>query len=283
MVMVFDKENDIKSQLKQLTKDELIDKVIEIQKQKQIEQNFLLNISHDLRSPLNVVLSAIQCYCNKDNNDCISIIKRNCFKMLKLINNLIDTTKLNKKYYKLNLENVDIINLIEGNIELIDKYAKVKGISLVFDTNIEECVMAIDTYAVDRIMTNLLSNAIKFSPKGGIIYINTLKNDNLMSISIKDQGIGIPKEEQKYIFNRFMQSSKNKNTEQDGSGIGLELVKCLTEAHDGTISLISEENRGSEFIIKFPIKNVENKLKKNNEITNSKVEKLEIEFSDIYL
>lgn len=283
MVTVFDKENDIKSQLKQLTKDELIDKVIEIQKQRQIEENFLLNISHDLRSPLNVVLSAIQCYCDKDTNDCISIIKRNCFKMLKLINNLIDTTKLNKKYYKLNLENVDIINVIEGNIELIDKYAKVKGISLVFDTNIEECVMAIDTYAMDRIMTNLLSNAIKFSPKGGIIYINTLKNDNLISISIKDQGIGIPKEEQKYIFNRFIQSNKNKDSDQDGSGIGLELVKCLTEAHDGTVGLISEENKGSEFIIKLPIKNVNNKLKKKNEITNSKVEKLEIEFSDIYL
>lgn len=283
MVTVFNDENNIKKELSKLSKDELINKVIEIQKQKQMEENFLLNISHDLRSPLNVVLSAIQCYCSKEKSDCINIIKRNCFKMLKLINNLIDTTKLNKKYYNLNLENIDIINLIEGNVELIDKYAKIKDISLVFDTNIEECIMAIDAYAMDRIITNLLSNAIKFSPKNSVIYINVLKNNNTITISMKDQGIGIPKEEQKYIFNRFVQSSKNKNSEQDGSGIGLELVKCLTEAHDGTIELISEENKGSEFIIKLPIKKVENKLDKKNQITNSKVDVLEIEFSDIYL
>ena len=276
-------DNNIKMNLKKLSKEELINKVIEIQKEKQIEEDFLLNISHDLRSPLNVILSAIQCYCSKDKNDCISIIKRNCFKMLKLINNLIDTTKLNKKYYNLSLENIDIINLIEGNVELIDKYAKIKGISLVFDTNIEECEMAIDAYAMDRIITNLLSNAIKFSPRGENIYINTLKNNDILTISIKDHGIGIPKDEQKSIFNRFVQSSKNKISELGGSGIGLELVKCLTEAHGGTINLISEENKGSEFIIKMPIKKVENKLMKENEIANSKVDVLEIEFSDIYL
>ena len=101
-------------------------------------------------------------------NQCIEhmeIIKRNGYKILKLINNLIDTTKLEKKHYNIKRENLDIINLIEWNVSSIDKYAKQKNIALVFDTNVEECVMAIDPEAIDRIIMNLISNAIKFSPR----------------------------------------------------------------------------------------------------------------------
>ncbi len=275
---------DSKKKLKliDMSKEELINKILELEEEKRNEEKFLLNITHDLRTPLNVILSAIQCYYGQSENNNISIIKRNCYKMLKLINNLIDTTKLSNNYYNLNLENVDIINLIEGNIELIDKYAKNKKVSLVFDTNVEECIMAVDTYCIDRIITNLLSNAIKFSKDNSTIYVNTLRNRDIITISIKDKGIGIPKSEQKNIFNRYIQSSKTKSNEYEGSGIGLELVKNLTKAHGGTIGLISEENKGSEFIIKLPIRKVKENIH-NKEISNRKVETFEIEFSDIYL
>ena len=143
----------------------------------------------------------------------MEVIKRNGYKILKLINNLIDTTKLEKKHYNIKRENLDIINLIEWNISSIDKYAKQKNISLVFDTNVEECIMAIDPEAIDRIIMNLISNAIKFSPSGSSIYINTWKSINQIIISIRDEGIGIPKDEQSTIFNRFIQSSKNKKYE----------------------------------------------------------------------
>lgn len=143
--------------------------------------------------------------------------------------------------------------------------------------------MAIDSYCIDRIITNLLSNAIKFSHNGGTVYINTFKNNDTIIISIKDQGIGIPESEQKNIFNRYSQSSKNKSNEYEGSGIGLELVKSLTEAHGGTISFISKENKGSEFNIKLPIKIVQDSINEGKEISNKKVEILEMEFSDIYL
>ncbi|AGF53862.1 signal transduction histidine kinase [Clostridium saccharoperbutylacetonicum] len=282
-----------KRELLKLSKDELVNMVINLSESKKAQEDFILNISHDLRSPLNIILSILQCYKDecldvnkvKQNKEHIDIIKRNAYKILKLINNLIDTTKLEKQHYNLKKENLDIINLIEWNISAIDKYAKQKDISLVFDTNVEECVMAIDPEAIDRIIMNLISNAIKFSPQGKSIYINAWKSIHQLTISIKDEGIGISKEEQKTIFNRFVQSSRNKNNENFGSGIGLDLVRYLTKAHNGTIELKSEENKGSEFIVKLPMELLkEDEFGKNKYLNvKNKVELFELEFSDIYL
>lgn len=279
-----DMVNSDTKELYKLNKDELIKEILKLKEEKQIQEDFLLNISHDLRSPLNVILSAIQCYGDIKCSDHFNIIKRNCYKMLKLVNNLIDTTKLCKKYYSLNLINIDIISLIEGDIELIDKYAKQKNISLVFDTNVEEYIVAIDPEAIDRVITNLLSNSIKFSPDNSEICVNVWSGEDEIVISIKDQGIGIPLNDQKNIFNRFIQSTKNKNSEYQGSGIGLDLVRYLTEAHNGTVRLISEENKGCEFILELPKRKVEESKSNAKEIrSRKKVDLLEIEFSDIYL
>lgn len=280
-------------ELTKLSKEELINKIIKLSKFKKSQEDFILNISHDLRSPLNIILSLLQCYKDEYKDiekhvQCqqhIDSIKRNGYKILKLVNNLIDAERLEKRYYNIKREELDIINLIEWNIASIDKYAKQKDISLVFDTNVEECIMSIDSEAIDRIIMNLISNAIKFSPNGSNIYINTWKSINQLIISVKDEGIGIPKEEQSTIFNRFIQSSKNEKHENSGSGIGLDLVKYLTEAHNGTVELKSEENCGCEFIIKLPIlRGSDSELAKNKLLnTRNKVDLLEVEFSDIYL
>lgn len=279
-------------ELSKLSKEELIEKILLLEKSKECQEDFILNISHDLRSPLNVILSILQFYKSdfiEENNNKLyghlDLIKRNGYKILKLIDNLIDTTKLEKNHYNIEKQNVDIINLIEWNISSIDKYAKQKNISLVFDTNVEECIMAVDPEAVDRIIMNLISNSIKFSPHNSSIYVNAWKNNSEIMISIKDEGIGIPKDEQRQIFNRFVKSTKNNKSEYCGSGIGLDLVRYLTEAHDGIINLISEENKGCEFTIKLPIiKLSESENKKNGCLsTRNKVELLEVEFSDIYL
>lgn len=282
-----------REELNELSKEELINKLVKLSEFKRAQEDFILNISHDLRSPLNIILSILQCYKDdyndiKKGNKClehIDVIKRNSYKILKLINNLIDTTKLEQKHYKIRKENLDIINLIEWDISSIDKYAKQKDISLVFDTNVEDCIMAVDPEAVDRIITNLISNAIKFSPKGSSVYINTWKSINQLTISVRDEGIGIPKKEQKAIFNRFVQSSKNRKDENSGSGIGLDLVRYLTKAHKGSIELKSKEDHGSEFIIKLPIEVLSDSESNKNKCLNtrSKVEFLEVEFSDIYL
>ena len=279
---------------KNLTKEKMLELHNEkLEERLKLQEMLLLNISHDLRNPINVILSIIQCMECKFNNELNErdakekeyayLIKRNSYKMIKLIDNLIDTTKLEGNYYKLNKCNVDIISLVEGTVTSIDGYAQQKDIQLVFDTNVEECILAVDPQDIDRIVMNLLSNAIKFSPKGSHILIDILSRDQSVKISVTDEGPGIPIEEQKLIFNRFVQATSNKKDEYSGSGIGLDLVSYLIKAHEGTIDLISNEGKGSRFTVTLPKYKLDKENKDCEFIKKDKVQQLEIEFSDIYL
>lgn len=267
----------------------ITEEIEDLQKKIKFQEDFLLNISHDLRSPLNVILSVLQCMKYVDNDatdkrdEYLSIIKRNSLKMVKLINNLIDTTKIEREYFTLKKQNLDIVSFIEGAIVSIDKYAEQKNIQLLFDSNKEKYIVAFDPEAMDRIILNLLSNAIKFSNPNSNVWIHIYVDKEYVNISVKDNGPGIAKEDQKYVFNRFIQSSSSKNSEQSGSGIGLDLVRYLVKLHDGNIQLKSTEGNGSEFIVKLPKKidkNIENETRL---LSNRRIEQLEIEFSDIYL
>lgn len=282
------KKEEIEQKLEAMSKKEVIKKYLELYEDKEAQEDFILNISHDLRSPLSVILGILQCYKN-DYSDSVKVqehmdsVKRNCYKILKLINNIIDSTKLQQKHFKINRQNIDIINLIEWNVSAIDKYAKMKNISLVFDTNVEECIAAVDISAFDRIIMNLISNAIKFSKENSCVFINIWKDEKNVTISVRDQGVGIPKNEQKAIFNRFIQSTKNNKSEYSGSGIGLDLVANLVKAHEGSIELESIEGVGSEFKVKIPIIKLEDGCEIDiSKDLNSRVDIFEVEFSDIY-
>ncbi|MGL5085506.1 MAG: sensor histidine kinase [Clostridium sp.] len=255
------------------------------------QEAFLLNITHDLRAHLNIILSVMQCIdygnakiADEKAKEYLIMVKRNSLKMLKLINNLIDANRFENNYYELNKDNIDIVSMIEGTISCIDKYAVQKNISLIFDTNEEECIMAVDPQVIDRIIMNLISNAIKFSPRDKNIYINlNINRDNEeVKISVKDEGPGISEDDKSKIFNRFYQVTKQKDSEQAGSGIGLDLVNYLTKSHGGTVIINSECGNGSEFVVTLPISIIDEK-KLNMQNDSSKIEMLEIEFSDIYL
>lgn len=272
-----------------LTNDELMMVITELLNKSSRQENFLSNISHDLRGHLNVILSIMQCidYGSVSINDkkvleYMKMVRRNSLKMLKLINNLIDTTKLENNYYILNMKNIDVISMIESTINCIDKYAKQKDIQLTFDTNEEQCIMAVDPEVLDRIIMNLLSNAIKFSYSNSDIYIDINVSEDSISISIKDEGPGISKENQEKIFSRFYQISNNNNRESSGSGIGLDLVNYLVKSMSGKIILKSEENKGCEFIVTIPITFVEEREDYCIRGDESKIQMLEIEFSDLY-
>ena len=221
------------------------------------KENFTLNITHDMRSHLNVIISALQFIEHNDWNigdekRYMNIIKRNSYKILKLINNLIDTSRLENNYYKLEKRNMDIVSMIEGTVECIERYSLEKNIQLIFDTNKEECIVSADPEAIDRIVMNLLSNAIKFSPMDSEIFVYLNIDSENINISVKDKGKGISKEEQDKIFNRFYQCSNRSAKEYIGSGIGLDLTNYLVKAHGGNISINSRENEGAEFIVTIP-------------------------------
>ncbi|MEQ8196768.1 MAG: HAMP domain-containing sensor histidine kinase [Clostridiaceae bacterium] len=256
-----------------------------------IREDFILNIAHDLRTHLNVILSILQLLnikkevlnINDENwKEYSKTIKKSCYKMLKLINNLIDVTKLENNYFVCNKENLDIVSLVENIVTSVNKYASEKNISLIFDTDKEECCMAADPEVIDRIVMNLLSNAIKFSPNNSEILVTMTVNENDVSIEFKDQGPGIPDNEMKLIFNRFHKVVKNVTSEYEGNGIGLNLVYNLVKTHQGSISVYNNEDKGCSFVVKLP-RSICKEGKINRKVkSNTKVEVLEIEFSDIY-
>jgi signal transduction histidine kinase len=268
-----------------------INEILEIDKKK---TEFLANISHELRTPLNVIFGSVQLmelylsdnvYANSKGKFIknIAITKQNCYRLLRLVNNIIDTSKIDAKAFGLHLKNCNIVSVVEEITLSVSDYTESKGINLVFDTDKEEIVMACDDEKIERILLNLLSNAIKFTPKGGEISVNIHYNDNSLCIKVEDNGIGIPEDKQSQIFQRFCQIDELLTRQHEGSGIGLSLVKSLVEMHGGTIEFESKIGIGTSFIINLPYKKVEDEKEQYNTYAKqTHIEKINVEFSDIY-
>jgi two-component system CheB/CheR fusion protein len=214
----------------------------------------------------------------------MDIMKQNCFRQLRLINNLIDITKIDSGFFEVNMRNYDIVNIVENITLSVSEYIKAKSINLIFDTDVEEKVIACDPDNIERIMLNLLSNAVKFTGEGGDITVTMFDVGENVRICVRDSGIGIPQGQLEAIFERFRQVDKSLARAQEGSGIGLSLVKSLVELHGGSINVSSEYGKGSEFIIQLPVRTVAESETIVIEDTkqNNNVEKIHLEFSDIY-
>jgi signal transduction histidine kinase len=183
----------------------------------------------------------------------------------------------------LNLSNVDIVEVIRSIIHSISAYVTSKELSIIFETNVEEKIIACDPYKIERIMLNLISNAIKFCNLNDEIFVTILSKDDTVEIIVRDTGSGIDKQHLDKIFKRFYQENKSLSRNAEGSGIGLSLIKSLVELHGGTISVESEINKGSTFKFILPAITTENQSSKRQLISlNNKIETIRIEFSDIY-
>ncbi|MCJ7691639.1 MAG: ATP-binding protein, partial [Clostridiaceae bacterium] len=270
-----------------------VEKLLENDK---VKTEFIANMSHELRTPLNVICSTIQLLQSLDGTKnlgdekikyYIKIMNQNSLRLLRLINNIIDTTKIDGNYISLNLKNGDIVYIVEEISQSVAEYIKNNGITLIFDTDVEEKNIAFDEEKIERIMLNLLSNAVKFTKKNGNIIVNISDKGDFVEISIEDTGIGIPKDKLEFIFERFAQIDKSTSRQNEGSGIGLALVKSLVEMHGGKISVSSVEGKGSKFILTLPVRRVdkeheENSFKNREVFETNYDENLSIEFSDIY-
>lgn len=257
-----------------------------------LKTEFFANISHELRTPLNVILGALQllnCYNRMDLSEekfsqYLNSIKQNCFRLLRLVNNLIDITKMDSGYFEINASNQNIVNVVENITLSVAEYVENKSINLIFDTDVEEKFMSCDPDKIERIMLNLISNSIKFTNTGGSIFINMYDKNDHVIISVKDTGVGIPKDKLPLIFERFRQVDKSLARNNEGSGIGLSLVRSLVELHGGEISVKSSYGKGTEFIIKLPAVVIEKNgiPVENNTLQENYVERINVEFSDIY-
>lgn len=272
---------------------EELNHTVELEK---IRAVFFANISHELRTPLNIIFSAEQMLertlkdvqlpeKQKEVSQYVRIMKQNCYRMTRLITNLIDMTKIDAGYMQYDPQNCDFIKIVEDITLSTAKYVEGKGISLTFDTDIEEKTILCDPDKVERIVLNLISNAVKFTPEGGNIYVSICDKSSKLILSVKDDGIGIPFEMKDQIFERFVQVDKTYTRDREGSGIGLSLVKSLVEMHGGSIAVESKLGEGSEFIIEMPViqtgdGSICSECGYMN--TGQRVEKVSIEFSDIY-
>ncbi|CBZ02162.1 two-component sensor histidine kinase [Clostridium botulinum H04402 065] len=272
-------EQDVKKNIELLNESREYNKLI---------TEFLSNISHELKTPLNVIFTAVQLldFYEKDvdyekQDKYLKLIKQNCYRLMKLINNLLDTTKLDSGYLRLNLVNYNIVSLIEEITLSVTSYAESKGINIIFDTEMEERVIAVDTDKIERIILNLLSNAIKFTNPGGNIFVNIKDSEENVYVHIKDTGVGIPSDKLESIFERFFQIDKTLKKNKEGTGIGLHLVKSFVEMHNGTVTINSELGKGTEFIIKLPAIVCEEQIKSKNVVYEANIERINMEFSDI--
>lgn len=233
-------------------------------KSEKFKNDYFVNLSHELRTPINVILSTVQLINSLNKDKCISqkridsymeIVQKSSNSLLKIINDIIDSSKIEAGSYKINKEdNVDIVYLVEETALTMRNYIKEKGIELIIDPEIEEKYISCDPNEIERCIVNIIGNAIKFTPEGGKIEVFIEDNDSSVSISIKDSGIGISEEDQKFIFNRFEQGENGNCTKVSSSGIGLTLVKYIVTLHNGNIELESKLEEGTKVTIILPCK-----------------------------
>lgn len=270
-------------------------KRIEIQKKEKerekLKSDFIVNLSHELRTPINIILGTtkvVEKSLEKGNLDKDYILNKlenvdkNTYRLLKISNNIIDITKAESGMLKLNLENCNIVCVVEDIFESSIDFARRKNIDMIFDTKYEEIKVAIDIFQIQRVILNLLSNAIKFTSENGIIRVFIYKDEENVVIEVKDSGIGIPKEKIDYIFHRFYQVDNLYTRNNEGSGIGLCIVKEIVDIHDGKIEIESEINKGSTFKIHLPRHLKVNETQNEGSSIKDINKIVDLEMSDVY-
>ena len=276
--------------------DESNRRLIEAVEYDKLKSEFFANISHELKTPLNVILGAVQLqefYLDKDKDLLlentprnIKMIKQNSYRLIRLVNNLIDITKIDCGYMQMKLKNEDMVTMVQNITNSVQDYAGLKGIDIECHINIPEKRMACDADHIERVLLNLISNAIKFTDKGGKIDVSLSEDqvEGCIVLAVRDTGIGIPQDKQEVIFERFRQVDKSLSRNQEGSGIGLSIVKALVEMHGGSIGVKSEYGKGSIFTVKLPIRHEEESQDESLEESgwSNQIERINIEFSDIY-
>lgn len=256
--LVKQRTHELNSKLNENKK--LYNKLIETEKYK---NNYFVNLSHELRTPLNVIISIEQLISSFNTSGMniskekmesyMSALRGNSKRLLNLINNIIDTSKIDSGSYIIDKKRIDIVSLVEDTALSMVELAEVKGLEIIVDPEIEELFINCDKLDIERCIINLIGNAIKFTEAGGTITVTISELDKNVKISVKDTGLGIDEKYHNSIFDRFGQVNSDEPEELGGSGLGLTLTKNLINLHDGEISVVSEKGKGSEFIIILPI------------------------------
>ena len=251
----------------------------------EMKLRFFTNISHDLRTPLTLIITPLQILLNEAANESmykkLSTIYKNAQQLLTLINSLLDFRKLDVGAETLNLKSGDFIHQIRDIYTSFCDYAAQRKIKFSLFNEIESLSMQFDHDKIQKTLTNLLSNAFKYTPDGGIIDINITKLSDNVYVSVSDSGPGIKNEEKEHVFERFYQAPQKQ--EKTGSGIGLHIANGYVSLHGGTITVTDNVPQGSVFTFRLPIREAvdENSEESSTQKTEEQIPVEEIESEGI--
>jgi signal transduction histidine kinase/DNA-binding response OmpR family regulator len=254
--LVMNRTKEINHKNRQL--EEQSEKLKEMDK---VKSRFFANISHEFRTPLTLIMGPLEQMLSncrdREMERKMSLMLRNSQRLLNLINQLLDLSKLDSGRMKLQAVRQNIVPFLKGMKDSFDLAAQQHEVDLIFHTEEENITLYFDREKMENVMCNLLINAIKFTPPGGKVTVSvTAPSPGFVEISVRDTGIGIPRDQLEHIFDRFFQVEEPSRAHHlKGTGIGLALTKELVNLHHGRLDVHSRvgEPRGTEFIIQLPM------------------------------
>jgi DNA-binding response OmpR family regulator/nitrogen-specific signal transduction histidine kinase len=224
------------------------------------KSRFFANISHEFRTPLTLLLGPLQEALDKEQPPerlvhQVPLMHRNAARLLRLVNQLLDLSKLEAGSMHLHTRRLDLTAFVRELVLAFAPQAERAGLTLIFDTGPVAIEGSADPDKLEKIVTNLLSNAIKFTMRGGKIRVELTATDDGAGfiLTVSDTGMGIPADELPHVFDRFHQVDSTTTREQEGTGIGLALVRELVELHRGTIAVESKRGFGTSFTVRMPL------------------------------
>jgi putative nucleotidyltransferase with HDIG domain len=240
------------------TTDQLKESNEKLKSLDELKTQFFANVNHELRTPLTLMLAPLKSLLEGRTGklspalkDTLDTMQRNGYKLLKLINNLLDLNKLEEGRMRLKVRTVNLVDFVPPLLASVKPLADQKQLRLYFQHPPHPVDLTIDTDQFEKVLFNLLSNALNFTNKGGKITIYIEDKDHTVTITVEDTGIGIPANMLERIFDRFSQVDGSKSRAQEGTGIGLALAREIVNVHQGTIRAESELGKGSRFIVEM--------------------------------
>ncbi len=254
----------------EITLNELKIAQAKLQEIDQLKSRFFVNISHEFRTPLTLILGQIESVMSGNieikEKGKLQIANRNARRLLTLINQLLDLSKLESGSMELKAEQHNIVSYLKSLFYSFESLAESQKIFLKFESEYENIPVVFDPDKMEKIFYNLISNAFKFISSDGEIKVCLNIINSNVEIRIKDSGIGISSDRLHHIFDRFYQVDGSATRKHEGTGIGLALTKELIELHNGNISVNSKEGKGSEFIIQLPLGDFKMKKEEVNKL-----------------
>ncbi len=237
--------------------------------------SFFANISHELRTPLTIMLGVTEKLRrstgdadNAEDAEMVEVLEENGLRLLKLIDNLLDLVRFDSGAAEIKPQATNLEALISGLTRSLRHLADENGVALLCSVECGDSLLMVDRDKLEKIVFNLVMNAVKFTPTGGTVEVSARIENGIMHLEVEDTGVGIEDDQLKHVFERFWQVDTSATRKFQGAGLGLALVRSLTETMDGTIDVASRIGHGTKFTIRMPVQAADADVEEDAETDN---------------